>query len=634
MKISSSRIKKIVCSLIVVLTLSLVAPGNNFVMANDGTASETMLASIMNSYSGKNVYVKNGLSIDMGEELNYKELLQPEEYEVKFTLNSSDESIVAITETGIIHGQAPGTAFITLESNYGVYIYEVYVKMPQISLYSDNLVENQTEVTPKAPKGNYKVFIDPGHGGSDPGAVANGIKEKDINLPVALKVQMILKARGIDVVMSRDTDRFLELREISAAANASGSDVFVSIHANSASPGAYGIETFYYEGKTASMNLANNVQTNVIKSTGAYNRKVKTQDFHVIRETNMPSALVETGFITNVNEATLLKTDSYQQLLAVGIVNGIEQYLKANIALTPTPGERIYGLNRYETSYQVSSKGWTSADTVILALGADYPDALCAAPLATKLNAPILLTENISINKQQGLVNELKRLGAKKAVIIGGTSVLSTGLENEIRAIGLSTERIGGLNRYETSVLIAQKVGNNGEVAIANARGFADALSISAVAAQREMPIILVDSNQIPAASYSYLKNNNLKKVYAIGGPTVIGDVVVNQLSNVTRLGGNNRYETNKIIFDAFKNDIDKTNMYIALGNNFPDALSISALAGKTKSFVSLANMYGVETPLIDLINHNRNEIARIYVLGGPDFITDKALSINNIILK
>ena len=144
MKINSSKIRKIVYSLIAVLTLSLLAPVNNFVMANDGTASEKELASIMDSYAGKNVNVKNGLSIDMGQELNYKDLLQPEDYSVKFDVKSSDESVVAITEEGMILGQAPGTAFVTLESSYGVDIYEVYVKMPQIALFADN-IEDKTE---------------------------------------------------------------------------------------------------------------------------------------------------------------------------------------------------------------------------------------------------------------------------------------------------------------------------------------------------------------------------------------------------------------------------------------------------------------------------------------------------------
>lgn len=635
MKVNSSKIKKIVYSLIAVLTLSLVAPVNNFVMANDGTASEEKLASIMESYAGKNVNVKNGLSIDMGQELNYKELLQPEDYSVSYDVKSSDENIVTITEEGMIVGQAPGSAFVCLESSNGVNIYEVYVKMPQIAMFANNIEETEAQVTPRASNGNYKVFIDPGHGGSDSGAVGvGGLLEKNVNLPVALKVQMKLKAKGIDVVMSRDTDKFLKLSEISSAANKSGSDVFVSIHANSAAASAQGIETFYYPGKTDSGKLATNIQTNLIKSTGAKDREVKTADFHVVRETIMPSVLVETGFVTNANEAALLKTNSYQELLAQGIVNGVEQYLKANVSLTATSGERVYGLDRYETSNKIATLGWQSAETVIIAPGANYPDALCAAPLATKYDAPILLAQNIALSNQTNLVNTIKGLSAKKAIIIGGTSVISADFENQVKALGIQVERIGGKDRFQTSVLIAERIGNTGEVAVAYGLGYADALSISSVAAQKGIPILLTNKSQILSPVDSYIKNNNITKTYVIGGTAVIEDSVVKQLKNPVRLAGSTRYETNKRIFDTFKDIIKKDNVYIAIGNNFPDALSISALAGKQQAFVILSNKLSPEVSMIDIINSNRSEIGKAYIIGGPQFITNEVLDLLNITLK
>ncbi|WP_346920750.1 cell wall-binding repeat-containing protein [Clostridium sp. UBA7339] len=634
MKRSKSRIRKLLCAITAMLTITMVSPVSRLAAAEDGGISntESQLKTILSENEGANVQVKNGLSIDVGQAIDHTSLLVEEEASIPFKLSSRDESIVKVDKNGKFVGVATGETFITLESEGGTYVYEVLVKEPTKEVASARTL---TATTAKAitTNSNYRVFIDAGHGGDpryggDPGACANGLEERHLTLAIALKVQRILQSQGIEVVMSRTTDKFLELREISSLANNSGADAFASIHINSATTtAAYGIETYYYPNRMDSKPLADSVQKQLISSTGAYDRKVKTADFHVVRETKMPSILAECGFISNKSEAIKMSTNSYQELLASGIANGINNYLKANVTLSSTPGERIYGATRYETSYLVAKKGWSSSDTVVIAPGTDYPDALCAGPLAAKNKAPILLARNQSLNEQQELKNLLSNLKVKNVYIVGGTGVLSSAFENQIKAMNITTKRLGGADRYETSLKIAQQIGIQSEVVVTTGENFADSLSISSIAGIKAMPILLTRDSTIPTNIKSYLSNKNITKTYVIGGSGVISDYTAKTLINYERIGGVDRYDTNQKIFNRFKSILNISEMYTALGTDFPDALSVSALAAQRKSFVLLMDPTEVNISVMNLVTQNRNTINKMYILGGPQVITSTILN-------
>lgn len=170
-----------------------------------------------------------------------------------------------------------------------------------------------------------KVYLDPGHGGTDSGAIGNGIKEKDIVLAVAKKVESKLKKCNLDIRMARTTDDFKTLEYRSTDANSWGADCFVSIHANSAdATSAQGLETYCY--KFAYRPLADKVHEEIIASkTYTKNRGVKEGNFHVVRETNMDACLVELAFISNSEDANLLKNK--QEEFATAIAKGICKYL-------------------------------------------------------------------------------------------------------------------------------------------------------------------------------------------------------------------------------------------------------------------------------------------------------------------
>ena len=191
------------------------------------------------------------------------------------------------------------------------------------------------------------IFLDPGHGGSDSGAVANGVREKDLTLSVYNKVSSRLASLGYSVLTSRNTDKDVDLVSRADQANKSNADMFLSIHFNAGGRGAsYGIETYYYKARpeyTPAINkdkhndperleksrkLAQKIQQSLVSKTGAYDRGVKRETFAVLRETSIPSILVELGFIDNQEEVSKIKTNEYQEKLADGIVDGIVEYYK------------------------------------------------------------------------------------------------------------------------------------------------------------------------------------------------------------------------------------------------------------------------------------------------------------------
>lgn len=173
-----------------------------------------------------------------------------------------------------------------------------------------------------------KVVVDAGHGGTDPGAVANGRKEKDIVLSISKKVNSKLKSLGFQTIMTRTTDTYITLSNRYSIANNNKADVFVSVHANSGPSSASGIETLYKNYKT----LANDIQSGMINETGGKSRGLKYRsDLAVLNGTKMPSALVEVGFISNASESSKIGSSSYQEKLATGIVKGIAKYTDNHI---------------------------------------------------------------------------------------------------------------------------------------------------------------------------------------------------------------------------------------------------------------------------------------------------------------
>jgi hypothetical protein len=170
-----------------------------------------------------------------------------------------------------------------------------------------------------------KIFIDPGHGGSDPGALGKkGTRESDIALKTALLLGALLTQNGFDVGYSRESDVFVGLSERARMANNWKSDFFVSLHCNSYSdPNSNGTETFAYNEQSAAVPTAKRVQERLIARLCLCNRGVKFANFAVLRETNMPAILAELAFISNANEEKLLNDAVFREKAANALFEGI-----------------------------------------------------------------------------------------------------------------------------------------------------------------------------------------------------------------------------------------------------------------------------------------------------------------------
>lgn len=184
---------------------------------------------------------------------------------------------------------------------------------------------------------NKVIAIDPGHGGSDPGAIGpNRLQEKTVTLAVAQKVQALLEKAGAKVLMTRNTDTDVfgpnasavdELSARTISANNNKADVFVSIHINAfTNPTVGGTATYYYQKSSYDALLANCIQSNLVGVAGLQDRGTNAAAFYVIKRTQMPAVLAELGFISNPDEEKLLGTPQFQQKMAQGIVQGLDSF--------------------------------------------------------------------------------------------------------------------------------------------------------------------------------------------------------------------------------------------------------------------------------------------------------------------
>ncbi|WP_346913707.1 cell wall-binding repeat-containing protein [Clostridium sp.] len=279
--------------------------------------------------------------------------------------------------------------------------------------------------------------------------------------------------------------------------------------------------------------------------------------------------------------------------------NNVSINRNVNVVARNIQVDSLIGSDRYDTAVKLSKSQFNTANTIMIANGGALADGLSATPLATYKNAPLLLTEANTL--PEVTKSEIKRLSAKNAIIVGGTTVVNDNVIQQLKALGITNiERIGGSDRYDTSLEIAKYIDKNcyvvNNVVISNGLGQADALSIASVAGRDKMAIILVEKDVIPTKVYNWLQFQSLENAYIIGGTTVISDNVLNKVNKITsanitnnRLGGRDRYATNAMVIEKFYgNTINKT--YIAKGLQLIDALAAGPVAAINGSPVVLAS--------------------------------------------
>lgn len=297
----------------------------------------------------------------------------------------------------------------------------------------------------------------------------------------------------------------------------------------------------------------------------------------------------------------------------------------------------LEGATRYETALEVSRDAFPEgADTVVLATGENYPDALGGSALAGVLNAPILLTSRTTL--LPAVADEIERLGAGEVYLLGGPNALSAGVMAELQELVGAQEgqviRIGGANRYRTAELVAAEVVDilgesyDGEAFVATGENFADALAASPLAAYAGMPVYLAPHPVISGQTIKAMETAGVSEVVLLGGeaalPEKVGVVILKAGMTAVRIDGVNRYQTAAKVAEY---GVDTMGMgwegvAIATGENFADALSGGAAQGAYGSVMLLTGKTSLPASTANALSDNAGDITYLRFLGGPSAIS------------
>lgn len=257
------------------------------------------------------------------------------------------------------------------------------------------------------------------------------------------------------------------------------------------------------------------------------------------------------------------------------------------------------GPTRYDTAVNTAKLTNASADTVVLATGRNYPDALAASGLAGVLDAPLLLTNSTLPTVVKDAIADL---GATSVVIVGGPAAVSVDIQSELAA-DYDVERVQGQDRYETAANVARRMWTEGasaeEVFVVSGAEYADAASAAALSYAQGMPVLLVRPDQLPPATRQVLGEANPLHAYVVGGTAAVSELVASEMEtdtlavDVERVAaGTNRYDTSAkfALWASGRGWVEFSRVGIATGRNFPDALTGGALMGSTGQVLVLTD--------------------------------------------
>ena len=301
------------------------------------------------------------------------------------------------------------------------------------------------------------------------------------------------------------------------------------------------------------------------------------------------------------------------------------------------PKQRLSGLDRFATAVEAAKSAYPStAGTVIIANGLDYPDALSAGALAAKWKAPLLLTTQSSLPEVTR--SEIARLRPERIVIAGGPGVVSSNVMRQLGQLAPRVDRISGADRYETSLALARAGwadGTSSGAFIATGTEFADALSAGAAAGASGAPVLLVPgaANALPSAMQSELKRLGVKNVQIAGGTGAVSGGIERSIGKdfiVKRFAGKDRYDTSALIANAFFEE-GGSNPYWVSGVDFADALAGNAISGSQRSPLMLSRTTCVPLSVYEATATIARD--KILVLGGTGVLTNDVIRANRCAL-
>lgn len=296
----------------------------------------------------------------------------------------------------------------------------------------------------------------------------------------------------------------------------------------------------------------------------------------------------------------------------------------------PAPTVVRYGeANRYATSSTVSRQTFMpGVGVAYVASGHDFADALSGAPVAVKLDGPLLLTEPTQV--PDAVASELRRLRPQSIVVLGGVGSVDPSVLEQLRAFSGKVSRIGGKNRYETAALISRaNFQRTVPVAyVASGYDFPDALAGAPAAGRQDGPMLLTEPGRVPEATLDELRRLQPQRIVVLGAQGTVSDTVARTLGGlttapVTRLGGKNRYETSVTVSaDVF--DPGSPTAYIASGHDFPDALSGAPASAAQGGPLLLTEPTVVPDSVLAELRRLRP--GQIVVLGGSGTVSQRVL--------
>ncbi|TFD50794.1 hypothetical protein E3T55_08325 [Cryobacterium frigoriphilum] len=278
-----------------------------------------------------------------------------------------------------------------------------------------------------------------------------------------------------------------------------------------------------------------------------------------------------------------------EQEFEQAFTGGLRQWSVANGFLAVPAVTQVGGADRYATAVAISREGFaTTASTVYIATGADFPDALGAAPAAAKQGAPLLLVETNAL--PSAVAAEISRLKPARIVVVGGESVVSAAVANQLRTLSPRVDRLAGIDRFETARKVIADAFPNGaaHAYVATGWDYPDALTAAAAAGAKGVPVVLVDGRAATAGTATTQLLNTLKvtKATIVGASAVVSDGLATSITtssrSVERLGGVDRFATAQLVNESgFQSS---ARVFYATAYEFPDALAGAALAGAKKS--------------------------------------------------
>jgi putative cell wall-binding protein len=297
------------------------------------------------------------------------------------------------------------------------------------------------------------------------------------------------------------------------------------------------------------------------------------------------------------------------------------------VAPTRLASTRVAGTDRFATAVEISKSGFTdpsAVDTVVLATAYGFADALSAAPLAAKLGAPLLLTQQDVLTESTR--REIERLNPKTVILVGGEPAIGLAVEESLQRRYL-VERIAGADRFETSLRIAERwlPGSAREAFVATGREFPDALAAGAAAAGSGLPVILVDgaAGSLPAAVRQRLSAIGIGTAYIAGSSSAVSTGIEQGLRaarlTVERFSGVDRFDTAAQIANRF--GVSGGTVYLASGVDFPDALAGAAVAGRQRAALLLSRPECLVFPSAPVIT--RLAPTRVTLLGGAPALSE-----------